>query len=125
MIKKSELISVSLRAGLGIVFLYSAISSFLQPTNWIGFVPDFVELIMSKETFLIIFSIFELILGILILSNYKTFATSIISSITIFAITIGNIGALEIIFRDFAILLMSIALNILSYKENPGGENEN
>lgn len=112
--RKEILISFLLRSGLAIAFFYAGISSFLNPTNWIGFVPNFVSLIISKEIFLIIFSIYQILLGIGLLSEYKTFALSILSSITLFLILFVNIGNLEILFRDIAILFMALTLVTLS-----------
>lgn len=112
--KKELLISFLLRSGLAIAFFYAGISSFLNPTNWIGFVPNFIGAIIPKEIFLIIFSVYELLLGIGLLFDYKTFALSILSSVTLFLILFGNIMNLEILFRDIAILFMALALVALS-----------
>jgi len=38
------LISFLLRSGLAIVFIYAALSSILQPLNWTGYIPNFIEL---------------------------------------------------------------------------------
>ena len=115
--KKELLISLLLRSGLAIVFIYAAISAFLNPSNWIGFVPGFIEFIIPKEIFLVIFSIYEVFLGIGLLANYKTFKLALLSSITLFFILFGNIFALDILFRDVAILFMSLSLMALSYKK--------
>lgn len=108
--------SLSLRTGLAVVFFYAAISSLLNSQNWVGFIPDNIEFIISKSIFLIIFSIFQFLLGLLLLSNYKIFKISILTSITLFMIILPNLLILDIIFRDIAILFMSITLNILTYK---------
>ena len=108
--KKNILISFLLRSGLAIVFLYAGISSFLNPTSWIGFVPNFIELIIPKEIFLIIFSAYEILLGTGLLFDYKTFTLAILSSVTLFLILFVNIMNLEILFRDIAILFMALAL---------------
>ena len=114
---KEFLISLLLRSGIAIVFIYAAISSFLNPTSWIGFVPGFIELVIPGGIFLIIFSVYEIILGFGLLADYKTFSLSIISSITLFFILFGNILALDILFRDIAILFMSLALVALSSRK--------
>ncbi len=116
--RKELLISFLLRSGLAIAFFYAGISSFLNPTNWIGFVPNFIGAIIPKEVFLIIFSVYELLLGIGLLFDYKTFALSILSSVTLFLILFGNIMNLEILFRDIAILFMALALVALSKNNN-------
>ena len=114
---KYILISFLLRVGLAITFFYAGISSFLSSTNWIGFVPNFIGLIISKEIFLMIFSGYQIILGIGLLFDYKNFALSILSSATLFLILFVNIINLEILFRDIAILFMALALISLSYKK--------
>ena len=113
---KNILISFLLRAGLAIAFFYAGISSFLAPTNWIGFVPNFIGAIISKEIFLMSFSGYQILLGIGLLFDYKTFMLSILSSVTLFLIVSGNIMSLELLFRDVAILFMALALISLSYK---------
>src|SRR3989344_9147581 len=113
---KNILISFLLRAGLAIAFFYAGISSFLAPTNWIGFVPNFIGAIISKEIFLMSFSGYQILLGIGLLFDYKTFMLSILSSLTLFLIVSGNIMSLELLFRDVAILFMALALISLSYK---------
>ena len=113
---KDILISFLLRSGLAIAFFYAGISSFLAPTNWIGFVPNFIGAIISKEIFLMIFSGYEILLGIGLLFDYKTFTLSILSSVTLFLILFVNIMNLDILFRDVAILFMALALISLSYK---------
>lgn len=112
--KKDILISFLLRSGLAIVFLYAAISSLLSPDRWVGFVPGFMENIISRENFLIIFSIYEIILSVYLLSNRRIFLVSILSSITLLFILAINVVQLDILFRDIAILFMSLALLALS-----------
>ncbi len=115
--RKEILISFLLRTGLAIAFFYAGISSFLNSADWIGFVPNFIGLIIPKEIFLIIFSAYQILLGVGLLSDYKTFAFSILSSITLFFILFVNIMNLELLFRDIAILFMALALAAFSYKK--------
>lgn len=115
--KKEMFISLLLRSGLAIVFIYAALSAFFNPLNWVGFIPAFLDSIVSREILLIIFSTFEILLGFGLLANYKTFTLSIISSAVILLIIGGNIFALDILFRDIAILFMALALVVLSYKK--------
>jgi len=103
-------VSLILRVGLAFVFIYVGIASFINPQNWIGFLPD----IGTRETLLVVFSIYELILGIWLLSNRKIFYASILSVVTLSAIIIFNLGAFDIVFRDIAILAMAIALAFIS-----------
>ena len=102
------------RLGIGFVFFYSAISSFINPNAWIGFLPNFLSLIAPKEIFLTIFSVFEIFLGLWLFSNKKIFHAAIISAITMFGVVIFNLGALDIVFRDIAILFSAVSLAILT-----------
>ena len=110
---KEKSISLILRIGLAFTFIYVAISSFINPTSWLGFFPKFLQ----KEIILTIFSIYEIFIGLWLITNKKIFYASILSSITLFGIIIFNLGAMDIIFRDVAILFAAIALAILS-KDN-------
>ena len=103
-----------LRISLAVVFLYAAISSFIQPENWSGFIPTFMKAIIPASIFLIIFSIVEIALAAWLLSGKFTRAAAIISSILLFSIIVLNTHQLEIIFRDIAIFFAAIALAILS-----------
>ncbi len=107
-------ISLLLRTGLAIGFFYAAVSSILNPTNWIGYIPSFLTTNMNPGIFLLIFSIYELVLGLLLILDYKTFHLAILSSLTLLLIIIFNINSLDIVFRDIPILIMAIALIFLS-----------
>lgn len=104
-----NLATFTLRSGLAIAFLYAAISSILQPDVWTTFLPAFIP---SLTLFL--FSLFQVGLAIWLLSPYKTYEAAIVSSITLFFITIANISALDFVFRDVAIFLASVSLTILT-----------
>jgi len=112
---KVALISFFLRAGLALVFLYAAISSFLNPSSWIGFIPLFLRNLVDANLLLTLFSIYEIILGVWLLSNRAIFYASLLSALTMLGIIISNFGALDIVFRDIAILFSAIALMVLEY----------
>ena len=105
-----------LRVGLAITFLYVGIASFMDPISWIGFVPGFIEIIISAEKFLYIHSIFNVILALLLLFNKKIFYVANVSAVYLFGITVFNIGAIDIVFRDIGLFFMAVALVILSKK---------
>ena len=112
--KKEILVSLSLRVGLAFAFFYAAISSFITPQNWIGFFPTFLRNIVPQSFLLTFFSIYEIVLGLWLLSNKKTFYVAVLSAISLFFITVLNWTAMEIVFRDVSILFMAVALAILS-----------
>ena len=117
MIKTNKIVSLLLRIGLVIVFLYAAIASFIEPSVWISFFPNWLKNIISANILLFTFSIYEIVLSLWLLSGKKTFYAAILSSLTLLAIIIFNLDVLVIVFRDFAILSASIALAVLSYEE--------
>ena len=114
---KNNLASFFLRSGLAIVFFYAGIASFLAPENWIGFIPNFIIDFFPVSVFLILFSIYEIFLGVWLLSNKKIFYASVLSASTMLIIVITNILLFDIVFRDIAILFMAIALAVLSRKK--------
>ena len=107
------LVSFFLRVGLAVVFFYAAIASLLFPENWIGFLPAFLRASWT----LLLFSAYEIILGLWLLSNGKVFYASIISALTMFFIVVFNLVLLDLVFRDVAIFFMAVALSVLSHKK--------
>ena len=109
--EKQKLISFLLRIGISFSFFYAAIASFITPTNWIGFLPNFLR----SDMILTIFSIYEILVGLWLLSGWKVFYPAILSALSMLGIIIFNFGALDIVFRDVAILFAAVALALLSY----------
>ena len=119
--KKDKLILLMLQIGISFTFVYAAISSFINPQSWIGFIPNFITNTITRSYILAFFSFYEILLSIWLLSSKKLFYSSLLSSITLFFITILNFDSLDIVFRDIGLLFASISLVILStkaYKEN-------
>jgi len=110
---KPELI---LRFGLVFVFLYAGIAGLVNPDSWIGFVPDIVEIFISRDLFLTIFSIAEILLGLWLIFGKQKFYPSLVSSVFLAAITLPNLGSLEIIFRDIGLFFAAIALTMINSK---------
>ncbi len=109
--------SLLLRFGLAVVFLYAAIAAFLEPNNWVGYLPVFLKKILPTNVLLGGFSIYEVFLAVWLLLGKKIFYVALLSALTLAAIIVFNIGVIDIVFRDFAILSAAFALAILSYQE--------
>lgn len=103
-----------LRWGLAFSFIYVAISGFLNPESWIGFVPDLG--IIEKSLALNIHLAFDAVLGIWLLSNKKIYYAAILSSLNLFLITLVNMASIEIVFRDISLFFMALALVFMSKK---------
>lgn len=110
--------SFFLSLGLAFSFIYAAIDSFVNPSNWVGFVPQFVSAILSKELFLILFSVVELILGLWLISGFRRFYAAVVSTVVLIALTIPNLALISVIFRDISLILMAIGLAVLEYRKN-------
>ena len=109
-----RLASLILRLGLAFVFLYPAIAAFIDPSSWVGFLPVWLRRILPEKTLLSLFSLYEIILAFWFLSGKKVFYAALIAVLTLFGIIVTNSGAIDIIFRDIAILTAALALAVLS-----------
>jgi hypothetical protein len=110
-----SLVSIFLRVGLAVVFLYTAAASFIEPDAWIGYMPAFLRRVIPANLFLTGFSIIQILLSFWLLSGKKLFYSSLLSAAMLIGIIVSNLGALDIVFRDFAILFSALALAALEY----------
>ncbi|HUZ92750.1 MAG TPA: hypothetical protein VNG29_01995 [Candidatus Paceibacterota bacterium] len=110
-----SLVSFLLRIGLASVFLYAAVAAFIEPDAWIGYLPIFLRHIFPANLLLAGFSTYEALLSLWLLSGKKAFYAALLAAITLVGIIVANIGALDIVFRDFAIFFSALALAALSY----------
>ncbi len=114
--KHLHLASFLLRIGIASVFLYAAVSSFLDPLSWIGFFPNLLTNLFPATFLLVSWSLFEIALALWLLSGKKIFYSALLASVTLFFIMVGNLGALDVIFRDFAIFCAALALTMLAHE---------
>jgi len=105
-----KLVLFLLRLSIASVFLYAAIASIIEPQNWIGFLPQILRNLFPPTPLLLAFSIYELLLGIWILLPWQTFYAAVLSVATLLGIVVTNIGVIDIVFRDFAIICAAVAL---------------
>lgn len=107
-----------LRIALAFSFFYVAISSFLNPTSWLGFFPTWaialVSPVLSSSQVLYVFSAFEVALGLWLLSGLYLVWAGVVSSVLLAGIVAFNIGAIEIVFRDLSLAVASLALAVLA-----------
>lgn len=116
MAENREIISFLLRIGLAFVFIYASVASFLNPNSWVGYVPNFIREVVNPEIFLKIHGVFEMALGIWLVSNKGIKYAGILSILSLMGIIAFNISDMDIIFRDVAILLMAAALTVFEWK---------
>ena len=107
-----------LRFGLAGTLAYAAVSSFITPTSWIGYFPaflvDFSSPFMSQEVLLGIFSVAELILAVWLLSGFKAFYAGLCAAGLFAGVFFANLGALDLVFREFGLFFAALALALLS-----------
>ena len=113
-IMKQRYLEYSLRLGLAFAFIYPAVSAFIEPNNWIGFIPVFIREIIPAEIFLPIYSIVEIIIGAGILLSKNPFYYAVAGAFVLGAIVILNIGSFDLVFRDVSIIGMAVALVMLN-----------
>ncbi|MEK7640708.1 MAG: hypothetical protein AAB389_01805 [Patescibacteria group bacterium] len=111
--EKLNLVSWLLRVGIAFTFLYAAISGFVIPDAWIGFLPSFMTNIIPGETLLPMFSVYEIILGLWLLSGWRIFYPALLSAATMAGIIFSDFSVFLITFRDVSILTASLALAVL------------
>jgi uncharacterized membrane protein len=99
-----------LRVGVAFSFLYASISGFLEPTSWVGFLPQFATKIMAGETILMIFGVVEILVALGLLFMKNPFYLAVLSALMLLGIVVFNIPQMDILFRDIPIVLMAVAI---------------
>lgn len=101
-----------LKIGIAFAFIYPALSAFIDPSAWIGYVPAWIDQFIPREIFLLIFSPIEIVvaLGVLFWDNALP---SIIAGTMLVSIVVLNISELSVVFRDLSIAIMAFALAFL------------
>lgn len=105
-----------LQIGLAFVFLYAATSAFISPDNWVGYLPGFTDPFISRSILLKLFSCFEIVLALWLLSSWKLFYSSLIAALMLAGITVFNLGILDVTFRDVGLIFAALALAALASK---------
>ncbi len=102
---------LALRIGLAGVFLYAGVNSLLNPTAWIGFVPQWVESVpfLTRELALMIHGVFEILLAFILLIGFWKRLASILAFLSLAGILIFY-GVDDVSFRDFGLLAAAYAL---------------
>lgn len=114
---KQKIVEWLLRVALAFAFLYVAVASFRDPFSWIGFFPQFLRDLVPAQTLLTGFSIFEIVLGLWLLSGKWLKFASLLAAATLAGIVLFNWGARDIVFRDVSLALAALALTALSYSK--------
>lgn len=106
--------AVLLRTGLGLVFLYAAISTFLQPLLWEGYLPAILLHIAPGHVVLYILAMYELCLALLLFTGAYLKVVSLLCVLTLGGILATNLNQLTVTFRDAGLLFAALALFMLA-----------
>ncbi|MDP3947322.1 MAG: hypothetical protein Q8Q41_01370 [bacterium] len=97
------------RLGLGFVLIYAGVASILVPENWIGFVPQWIEIAASREAFLMVHGALELVAGVALLFKGGAFWGALFGAANMAGI-IAVTGVDLVTFRDVGLLALALML---------------
>jgi uncharacterized membrane protein len=100
-----------IRIGLAFVFIYFGIDKLINPINWLGYIPAWIEAMMPLRQFVLANGVIEIILGLGLLYD-KTLRIAANIIVLFLAGVIASLGFDEVTVRDTGLLFMAIALAI-------------
>ncbi len=100
---------IILRITLAVVFLWFGVQQLYVPTEWAGFVPEFLGKVMSPAIFVLLNGVVEVLFGMLLLSGFYVRFVSFILAIHLFGIAI-SMGYTPIMVRDVGLSLATLAV---------------
>lgn len=95
--------------GLGFTFLYAGVSSLIDPTAWIGYLPNWTSALAPAETLILIHGVFQTVVGLALVLNFALRATAAIAAADLAAIILFY-GIDLVTFRDVGLFIMAAAL---------------
>ena len=110
-------VSLLLRIGIAFTFFYAATQTMLHPDDWIWFFPTFLRDLIPHQLLLTGFSLYEILLGILLLTGWQLLYSASLVAVTVLGIILFNLADPDIIFRDVAIFFTAVALATGSYQK--------
>jgi hypothetical protein len=99
-----------LRWGLAFVFFYAAIASVARSERWVIYVPSFITAIIAPQSFLVAFSLYELILAGFLFSGRKLFWSSLFAMVTFAAVVVVDFSMMPLVFTDIGLAFAAFAL---------------
>lgn len=99
-----------LQIGLAAVFLYAAIAAFINPNEWIGYLPPIMTKLVDAKVALDFFSVLQIGLAGWLLSGVYVRWAALASAAMLAGIISFNLGLFDIAFRDVGLLFAALAL---------------
>lgn len=113
----SRMPQLLLRAGLALMFLYAAISGFVNPEDWVGYLPHLITDNYDGLKVMPLFSVYELILATWLLSGLYVRYAALLVAATLAGIVLSNISLFAITFRDLSLMFAALALAAMPQEE--------
>ena len=103
---------LALRVGVSFAFLYPAIAAITDPDSWLGYFPQWIFSFIAIDPLLILhgFGIIEAVIALWILSGRHIRIPAALAAFLLLAIIAFNWSGLDVLFRDFSIACMALAL---------------
>jgi uncharacterized membrane protein YphA (DoxX/SURF4 family) len=108
--KGSRFAPLLIRIGLAVVFIYAAVSSTLSPDEWVGYLPPVLTALFPADILLKVFSVYELILAVWLLSGVCVRYAGLLAALTLTGIVVSNFSLFAISFRDIGLIFAALAL---------------
>jgi uncharacterized membrane protein YphA (DoxX/SURF4 family) len=105
---------LALQVALAFVFWYAAYSSWTKPDEWTTYVPSIMTGALSALTVLKLLAVYELVLGLWLLSGRYLKYAAILSALTLAGIVVLTPSQFLTTFRDVGLALAALALAFLS-----------
>src|SRR5260221_12457966 len=112
--QKVAVASIILRLGLAFVFFFAAATSLLDPQSYYKFIPSIVTQVVPGTVFLMAYGIFEIALGLWLLSGKGSFYSGMLAALLLFTLTFFNLQEINIFFKMVALFFAPLPLVALS-----------
>ncbi len=103
--------SIIVRIGISLVFLWFGISQLLDPSSWVGFVPDYATKMIPVPATTLVFlnGLFEVIFASFLITGFFTRISALLLALHM-AHIITVVGYNEIAIRDFGIFMGALSV---------------
>ena len=104
-----------LRVAISFPMFWAGIGGIRNPSKWIGYVPDFVEILFTKDTFLMIHSFSLILFAVFLITGPLRWFFSSLALLNLIAILIF-FGLDDITFRDLGLALAALVLTVREFE---------
>ena len=104
-----------LRVAISFPMFWAGIGGIQHPDSWIGYVPDFVEILFNKSTFLMIHSFSLILFAVFLMTGPIRWFFSLLAFLNLLSILIF-FGLDDITFRDLGLTLVALVLTVREFE---------